>query len=76
MAVITFLLGALGALAVLALLGVGFALGWKCRGLNRAPGAGETDEKELEALREQRRAMTELLSYDVDTVYGMKGGDS
>ncbi len=72
---ITFLLGALGALAVLALLGAGFALGWKCRGLQRAQGPGEPDEKELEALREQRRAMADLWSYNVNTVYGMKDGD-
>lgn len=70
--------GAAGVLCVLALLALGFALGWKGRTVwdARARRAvdRESDERERRELREQQRAFEGMLNYSADTAYGMDGG--
>ena len=71
------LFGALGALAVLGLLGGGFCLGWKAKGWAALRGV-KAEEKQSE-LEERRRLMAEqkafrqMLNYNTETAYGMTG---
>ena len=69
------LYGAAGMLAVLALLGLGALLGWKGREKwqERARQAvdKEVDERERREAAEQQRAFEGLLSYSMDTAYGV-----
>lgn len=71
------LLGALGALIVLALLAAGFCLGWKARGWAKLR-QGKAAEKEAameerRSVMEEQRAFRELMNYNTEIAYGMNG---
>lgn len=71
------LLGALGALLMLAILGGSFALGWSsCQRMKLR--RKQTEEKEMESaerkrMMEEHKAFQQLLNYNVETAYGMNG---
>lgn len=69
-----FLWGVLGAAAVAALLGLGFALGWHGRGAipsSRRPEApGEAEERRL---AEEQEAFRLMQNYSTERAYGMAG---
>jgi hypothetical protein len=67
--------GALGVLVVLGLLALGFFMGWKARVLwvrhtHRAV-SEEISEQERRELRAHQKAFDGLMSYNVETAYGM-----
>lgn len=71
------LLGAAGALAVLALLTAGFCLGWKARGWAKLR-QGKIAEKEAtmeerRSIMEEQKAFREIMNYNTETAYGMRG---
>ena len=72
-----FLMGALGAIAVLTMLAGGFLLGWKAAGgKSRHRSAVSEQEAGLEERRrmlEEQKAFREMLNYNAETAYGMHG---
>ena len=71
------LLGAAGALIVLALLGGGFCLGWKAGEWAKLR-QGRIAEKEAgleerRRLMEEQKAFRQMLNYNAETAYGMNG---
>ena len=75
---INFIFGALGVLLVLGLLALGFFIGWKARILWRTHTTRavrqELTEQERLAFEAQQKAFDDLLSYNVETAYGMNKG--
>lgn len=73
-----FIFGALGVLLVLGLLALGFFMGWKARILWRTHTTRavkqELTEQERLAFEAQQKAFDDLLSYNVETAYGMNKG--
>lgn len=73
-----FIFGALGVLLVLGLLALGFFIGWKARILWRTHTTRavrqELTEQERLAFEAQQKAFDDLLSYNVETAYGMNKG--
>lgn len=71
------LLGALGALAVLVLLCIGFALGWKASrwaaGRSGQAEEKENDREERRRLMSEQKAFREIMNYSTETAYGMNG---
>jgi hypothetical protein len=67
------LIGALGALSVLALLVGGFFIGWKAypRVHKLDPAIQKMSETEKKALLDQQRAFEQVLNYSTETAYGM-----
>jgi hypothetical protein len=69
------ILGAVGVLAVLALLALGAALGWRARSFWMRHIAQaqqqELTEQEKRAFQAQQRAFDELMGYSADIAYGM-----
>lgn len=74
----TFLYGAVGAIAVLALVIGGAFAGWKVKSvLDKRPAIKEekeADEKERKRIKEDMEAFRVLQSYNADIAYGL-GGD-
>ena len=72
-----FLMGALGAIAVLTLLAGGFLLGWRAAGgKSRNRGADMEKEAGMDERRrmlEEQKAFREMLNYNAETAYGMHG---
>lgn len=72
-----FLMGALGAIAVLTLLAGGFLLGWRAAGgRSRHRGADMEKEAGMDERRrmlEEQKAFREMLNYNAETAYGMHG---
>lgn len=78
-----FVIGFLGGLAVVGLLTVGVALGWKAHTLfarHTAPKVQSPEARELEQMKATQQAFRELSNYSMETAYGMRddsvGGDS
>jgi len=69
------LFGALGMLFVLALLALGFLLGWKMNNIWRSHAkkvvAAEVSEQELQRLKAEQRAFEGMLNYNTDIAYGL-----
>lgn len=67
--------GALGTLAVLALLALGVFIGWKAntsfRTHSTRAAAEEASEEELRQLKAEQKAFESMLNYNQDTAYGM-----
>lgn len=66
-----FLYGFAGALAVIALLGLGFFVGWKVRKNSRVVTAKELGEQERKRLIAEQEAFHLLQNYSVERAYGM-----
>lgn len=68
------LYGALGVVAVLALLAGGFAAGWRAHTLwrvyTRKEAAREATEEERKSLAAEQRAFETMLNYNLDAAYG------
>lgn len=75
---INILYGALGALGVLALMGVSFLIGWKANNAfhkhSAAVVAEEASEEERRQLIAQQKAFEDMINYNVDMAYGMSAG--
>ena len=73
-----FIFGAVGALAVVALVAVGVFIGWKANDAFRAHSnrvaAEEASEEERRQLIADQRAFECMLNYNQDTAYGMNKG--
>lgn len=71
--------GAVGTLAVLGLLSLGFFIGWKAHNafvkLSRQKAAEEATEDQKRMVRAQQQAFESMLNYNFETAYGM-GGES
>lgn len=69
--------GAVGTLAVLGLLAGGFFIGWKANTAfvknSRQRAAEEATEEQKRAVLAQQQAFENMLSYNVDTAYGLGG---
>lgn len=65
------LYGFAGALAVIALLGLGFFVGWKVHKSSRVITAEELGEKERRRLIAEQKAFRLLQNYTVERAYGM-----
>lgn len=69
------LFGALGMLLVLALLALGFLLGWKMNTVWRSHAkkvvADEVSEQELMRLKAEQRAFEGMLNYNTEMAYGL-----
>ena len=74
---IELIYGAVGTLAVLGLLAGGFFIGWKANQsftkYSRARAAEEATEEQRRQFVAQQQAFENMLSYNVDTAYGMGG---
>jgi len=70
--------GALGVLAVLGLLALGFFMGWKARVLwvkhTVQAVRAEVTEQERRALEAEQKAFDGLMNYNMETAYGMNRG--
>ena len=70
--------GALGTLAVLALLTLGCFIGWKAntafRQHSTRVAAEEASEEERRQLQAEQRAFENMLNYNQDTAYGLNKG--
>lgn len=74
---IYFVYGAVGALAVLGLLALGFFIGWKCRKKfehNDPVPMEEMTEEHRHQMLAQQMAFESMLNYNQDTAYGLNGG--
>ena len=71
----SFLIGALGSLTVLAVFALGGALGWHFRGkLPAAPKAEPPTAEEERRLRLEQEAFRQLQNYNAETAYGLYEG--
>jgi len=69
-----FVIGALGAVLVLALFALGVLAGWKAHArFARVAPVKEPEDKELKRLAAQQEAFRKVQSYSVETAYGMTG---
>lgn len=72
------LYGAVGVLAALGLLGLGFFAGWKARKLwqehTRRAAVQEASEEERRRLEAEQRAFEGLMGYSPETAYGIADG--
>lgn len=66
------LYGFAGALAVIALLGLGFFVGWKVHKSSRVITARELEERERKQLTQEQEAFRLLQNYTVERAYGME----
>jgi uncharacterized membrane protein YciS (DUF1049 family) len=64
------LYGALGAFFVIALLGLGFCLGWVVRGKIYRGKAEQPSERDLKKMEAQQKAFLQMQGYNADVVYG------
>ena len=71
-AIMEFLYGFAGALAVFALLGLGFFVGWKAHKSSRVITAEELGEKERRRLIQEQEAFKLVQNYTVERAYGME----
>lgn len=69
------LYGAVGITAVLLLLALGCAIGWKLRKAweahTRRAVADEASEEERRAMKAEQQAFESMLNYNMDTAYGL-----
>lgn len=65
------LYGFAGALAVIALLGLGFFAGWKAHKNSRVITAKELSERERRRLMAEQEAFNMVQNYTVERAYGM-----
>lgn len=65
------LYGFAGALAVIALLGLGFFVGWKVHKGSRVVTAKELEERERRQLVQEQEAFRVLQNYNIERAYGM-----
>lgn len=69
--------GAVGTLAVLGLLACGFLIGWKANTAfvrhSRRRAEEEITEEQKREFAAQQQAFESMLSYNIDTAYGMGG---
>ena len=71
---IYFVIGAAGTLTVLGLLSLGAFLGWKARERFTQRTVQEFSEEEHRRILEEQRAFEAMLSYNIDTAYGVDSG--
>ena len=74
-----FLIGFFGGLAVVALIGAGFAGGWVARGAfarHTAPKAEQPGEAERRKLIEEQQAFNHIQNYSTERAYGMIQDDA
>lgn len=73
-----FILGAVGALVVMALIAVGVIVGWQANNAFRAhstrKAAEDASEEERRQLLAEQRAFESMLNYNQDTAYGLNKG--
>lgn len=73
-----FIFGAVGALAVIALVALGAFIGWKANNAFRAHStrvaAEEASEEERLRMVADQRAFETMLNYNQDTAYGLSKG--
>ena len=73
-----FILGAVGALVVVALIAIGVFVGWQANNAFRAHStrvaAEEASEEERRQLLAEQRAFESMLNYNQDTAYGLNKG--
>lgn len=67
----TFLLGMAGALLCIALVGVGFFLGWKTYPRFHRSVAPGLSQEAMQKLKDQQEAFRMLMNYSVEDAYGM-----
>lgn len=71
--------GAVGTLAVLSLLSLGFFIGWKANDAfvkqSRLRAAEEATEDQKRMLLAQQQAFESMLNYNIETAYGMGGAE-
>lgn len=65
------LYGFAGALAVIALLGLGFFVGWKVHKRSRVITAQELGDQERRRLIQEQEAFKLLQNYNIERAYGM-----
>ena len=66
-----FLLGALGALAVMGVLVLGAIIGWKAHARFAAPKVAPPTTDERRKLEEENKAFQQLMQYNADVAYGL-----
>ena len=69
-----FLIGALGAILIIALFAAGVLLGWKLKAADVKRSKYETDpltEQEARRLKDEQEAFSMIQNYNVEDAYGM-----